>query len=157
MKKSALLSFVLIALVACKKDTKKENSSVTKEEITLQETSKKITLETGCYEFNSNGNNIKMKITDLNEKVTGELTISYVEKDASKGKFVGQLNGDKLIGTYTFKSEGTESAREVAFMVKNNQLVEGYGDLNEDGTKFRDVNTIKYTSTMPLSKVDCSQ
>ncbi len=43
----------------------------------------------------------------------------------------------------------------MAFWVKDNQLIEGYGDLNEDGTKFTDVNTIKYTSTMPLTKVEC--
>lgn len=42
------------------------------------------------------------------------------------------------------------------FLVKDNQLIEGYGDLNEDGTKFKDVNSIKDTSTMPLTKVDCN-
>jgi hypothetical protein len=28
------------------------------------------------------------------------------------------LNGDKLIGTYTFNAEGKESSREIAFLVK---------------------------------------
>ena len=157
MKKLALLTIALIALTACKKDAKIENQTVTNGEITVSETFKKTTLEKGCYEFISNGNTIKMKITELNEKVTGELSISYVGKDASKGEFVGQLNSDKLIGTYTFQSEGMESSREIAFMVKDNQLIEGYGDLNKDGTKFKDVNNIKYTSAMPLSKVDCSK
>ena len=85
------------------------------------------------------------------------LNIEYAEKDANQGKFVGTLNGDKLIGTYTFNSEGTESSREMAFLIKDNQLIEGYGELNEDGTKFKDMNTIKYTSTMPLTKMECDK
>ena len=67
------------------------------------------------------------------------------------------LNGDKLIGTYTFDSEGKSSSREVAYELKDNQLIEGYGDLDDSGTKFKDVNTIKYTSTTPLLKVDCAK
>ena len=43
----------------------------------------------------------------------------------------------------------------MAFLVQDNQLIEGYGDLNEEATKFKDVNSIKYTSDMPLSKKDC--
>lgn len=150
MKKLVLLIFTLVTVVSCKNNTKTENQSVT-------ETTQKSTLETGCYVYKSDGNNIKMEITEVNKNVTGNLNISYAEKDANQGKFVGTLNGDKLIGTYTFNSEGRKSSREIAFLVKGNQLIEGFGDLNEDGTKFKDVNTIKYTSTMPLTKVDCDK
>ena len=157
MKKLALLTFVLVTMIACKNDRKSDNQTVIEEENSVMETTPKPTLETGCYEYNSNSNNIKMEITEVNEKVMGNLNIAYAEKDANQGKFVGTLNGDKLIGTYTFNSEGTESSREMAFLVKGEQLIEGYGDLNEDGTKFKDVNTVKYTSTMPLTKVDCDK
>jgi uncharacterized protein YxeA len=157
MKKLALLMLVLVTIIACKNNTKTENQLVTKEENTEKETSNKPTLETGCYGYNSDGNQIKMEITEVNENVKGDLNIAYAEKDTNQGKFLGTLKGDKLIGTYTFNSEGTESAREMAFLVKDNQLIEGYGDLNEDGTKFKDVNSIKYTSTMPLNKVDCDK
>lgn len=156
MKKLVLLTFALVTVVSCKNNTKTENQSVT-EENTVMEASQKSTLETGCYEYKSDDNNIKMKITEVNENVMGDLHISYAEKDDNQGKFVGMLNGNKLIGTYTFNSEGIKSSREIAFLVKDNQLIEGYGDLNEEGTKFKDVNTIKYTSTMPLTKVDCDR
>ena len=121
------------------------------------ETTQKSTLETSCYEYKSDGNNLKIEITAVNEEVIANLNIAYAEKDANQGKFIGKLNGDKLIGTYIFMSEGKESSREVAFMVKDNQLIEGYGELNEDGTKFKDIKTIQYTSTMPLTKVDCTK
>ena len=29
--------------------------------------------------------------------------------------------------------------------------------MDEKGTKFKDTNAIEYTSTMPLSRVDCNQ
>ncbi len=157
MKKLALLALALLTIVACENNTKTENQSVTKEEITVKKSSEKRALETGCYEYNSDGNNVKMEITEVNKNVTGDLNIAYSEKDANQGEFMGTLTGDKLIGTYTFNSEGTESSREIAFLVKDNQLIEGYGDMNEDGTKFKDVNAIKYKFTMPLTKVDCDK
>lgn len=157
MKKLALLTFAIVAMVACKNNTKTENQLATKDENTVEKSTEEGILETGCYRYSNDGNDIQIKITAVNENVTGNLKIAYSEKDANQGKFFGTLNGDKLIGTYTFNSEGKESSREVAFLVKDNQLFEGFGDLNQDGTKFKDVNSIKYTSTMPLTKVDCDK
>lgn len=155
MKKLSFLTFAFITIVACKNNTKTDNQTVIEEKKSVIVTIPKPNLETGCYDFKSESNNIQMEITEVNEKVMGILNIAYAEKDANQGKFVGTLNGDKLIGTYTFNSEGIESSREMAYIVKDDQLIEGYGELNENGTKFKDVNTIKYTSTMPLTKVDC--
>lgn len=157
MKKLALLTLALVTIVACKNNTKTENESVTKEENAAEEVAENPILETSCYEYNSDGNTIKMEITDINERITGNLSIAYAEKDSNQGKFVGNLNGDKLIGTYTFNAEGKESSRELAFLVKDNQIIEGYGELVENGTKFKDTSSIKYSSSMPLKKVDCDK
>ncbi|KKN46648.1 hypothetical protein LCGC14_0671010 [marine sediment metagenome] len=85
------------------------------------------------------------------------LTYALAEKDKNTGTYKGEFNDGKLIGTYTFQSEGVESKRQVAFMLSDDQLIEGYGELNEDGSLFKDVNTVNYSSTMPLSKTDCAQ
>ena len=85
----------------------------------------------------------------------GNLSYALDGKDANNGNFTGTLNGNKLIGNYTFHSEGRKSTREVAFMVKGKQLIEGYGPLNETGTKFKDKEAIQYTSEMPLKKTAC--
>lgn len=156
MKKMTFLALAFVTMIACKNNEKTESETVS-EEVVVEETVKAPMIETGCYEYNSNGNIIRMEIKEVNEKVTGDLNIAYDEKDANKGKFIGTLDGDKIIGTYTFMSEGTESTREIAFMVKDNQLVEGFGELNADGTKFKDASAIKYDSKMPLSKVDCTK
>ena len=157
MKTVALFVLTLFTIVACKSNTETENQSVTIPEIQVKESTEKPILEKGCYEYNSNGNAIKMKITELNAKVTADLDIAYAEKDSNQGQFVGDLHGDKLIGTHTFNAEGTVSSREMAFLIKDNQIIEGYGELIDEGTKFKDPSTIQYTSTMPLAKVDCDK
>lgn len=157
MKKITLLTFAIVAMVACKNDRKTENQSVITEENPVTEISKKPVLEIGCYEYNNNGSHVNMEITEVGENVTGDLNIAYAEKDDNHGAFVGKLHGDKLLGTYTFNAEGKESSREMAFLVKDSQLIEGYGDLTEDGTKFKDPATINYNSSMPLTRVDCNK
>lgn len=114
-------------------------------------------LQTGCYAYNADNNAINFEITGVGDEFTGTLTYTLDEKDTNKGTFKGQLSDDKLFGIYTFMSEGVESTREVAFMLKDNQLIEGYGELNESGNAFKDKNSISYTSTMPLTKTDCDK
>ena len=66
-----------------------------------------------------------MELTKVDEEVTGNLNSEYSGKDSNKGTFVGKLNGDKVVVTYTFNSEGKSSSREVAYQIKHNQLIEG--------------------------------
>ncbi len=157
MKKLMILSMFALTMIECKNDKKTEVETQTATENPVKAESTTAVLEPGCYEYNKGGNNVKMEIAKVADEVTGNLDIAYSGKDSNKGTFVGKLNGDKLIGSYTFDSEGKSSSREVAYEVKDNQLIEGYGDLDDNGTKFKDVNTIKYTSTTPLVKVDCAK
>ena len=157
MKKLMILSLFALTMIACKDDKKTEIATETATENPVIAETTTAVLEPGCYEYIKDGNDVKMEITKVADEVTGNLVTAYSGKDSNTGTFVGKLNGDKLIGTYTFDSEGTSSSREVAYELKDNQLIEGYGDLDDSGTKFKDVNTIKYTSTTPLLKVDCAK
>lgn len=158
MKKLMILSMFALSMIACKDDKKTKVATQTATENPVKAESATAVLEPGCYEYNKDGNKVKMEITKVAEEVTGNVDTAYSGKDSNKGTFVGKLNGDKLIGTYTFNSEGEESTREMAFLVKDGQLTEGYGDLDDTtGTKFKDMNTINYSSTMPLVKTDCAK
>ena len=153
MKKISLLLLIIIGFTSCKSNTEKttdENIDVAKEIPTAK-------LELGCYIYNENGNSIAFEITNLENGVSGNLTYELKEKDRNSGTFTGEINGKNLIGTYKFMSEGIESEREVAFLVKENQLVEGYGEMKEKGTAFKDKSKINYTATMPLTKSDCAK
>lgn len=155
-KKLMLLTFVSVALFNCKNKEQKPNDVIT-EEIIVEEVAMAPTLEKGCYMYNENGSMINMEITKADNPVEGNLTYAFAEKDKNTGTFKGEFNDGKLVGNYTFQSEGKESTRQVAFMLKDNQLIEGYGELNENGTMFKDVNSVNYSSTMPMTKTDCNQ
>ena len=157
MKKLMILLMFALTMTACKNDKKTEVATQTATENPAIVENSTTVLEPGCYEYNKDGNNVKMEITKVADEVTGNLNTAYSGKDSNKGTFVGKLKGDKLIGNYTFDAEGKSNSREVAYQVKDNQLTEGYGDLDESGTKFKDVNAIKYSSTMPLVRVDCTK
>ena len=151
MKKIVTVILVFTTFIGCQK--KEANTS--KSEENKAETSKP--LEKNCYAYEGNGSKIILQITDIDNGINGYLKYNLAEKDQNKGTFKGIQKGDTLFATYTFKSEGVESKRDIAFLLKNNQLVEGYGELATEGmtTKFKNPSQLKFDSTMPLSKIDC--
>jgi hypothetical protein len=152
MKPIILLTFVLMTFIACQK---KENKSPTTLEETKTSTSEK--LGTDCYRYEGNGIEVTMQITAAGQEIEGYLKYNLVGKDQNKGRFKGVQKGDTLLATYTFQSEGVESKRDIAFLLKNNQLLEGYGESIVEGTtsKFKNPSQLKFEGTMPLSKIDC--
>lgn len=139
-------------MLNCKnKEEKIEN--INPKEITFEKTKFPV-LETGNYLFEDGKNIITFVIEENGNKIKGFLTYELAEKDRNSGKFTGKFKDGILIGKYTFKSEGKESTREVAFKVDGDKLIEGYGELNEDGTTFKDVTNLNFDSKTPLIKID---
>ncbi|MDQ3142733.1 MAG: hypothetical protein M3Q56_10860 [Bacteroidota bacterium] len=98
-----------------------------------------------------------MKLTITANLVNGDLAYNFYEKDKSKGTLTGTMNGDTLFAQYTFMSEGMESVREVAFLKKGNDFVEGYGEMDkETGTKFLDKNNIDFSGNSLLKQTSCN-
>lgn len=152
--KVIVFAFLAVSLFSCKNKEGKPKAA------TVQETVEEAvmpTIEKGCYSYNENGSMVNLEITKNDNPVAGNLTYALAEKDKNTGTFSGEFKDGKLLATYTFQSEGMESKRQVAFMLKDNQLVEGYGALNEEGTMFIAVDSINYSSTMPLTKTDCEK
>ncbi|MEO6346758.1 MAG: hypothetical protein ABIO60_02510 [Aquaticitalea sp.] len=155
-KIAIVMTLFFVALFSCKNKEQKPDDTMMEEPME-EEMVMAPTLEKGCYMYNENGSMVNLEITKTDNPVEGSLIYALAEKDKNTGTFRGQFNDGKLVGTYTFQSEGKESKRQVAYMLKDNQLVEGYGELNADGTMFKDVNSVNYSSTMPLTKTDCNQ
>jgi hypothetical protein len=112
-----------------------------------------------CYSYNKNKDYVMLKITIIDNKVTGDLVYEYYEKDKNSGKINGVIKGDTLFADYTFMSEGLTSLREVAFLIKQNELVEGYGAVEEKEGKtiFKDKSTLEFNNTMVLKKIECNR
>ncbi len=152
MKKSIFLFLALpLLLIGCKKA---DDVVVFGKKVTVQPATVN---NDGCYSYEKDGTAISLKIETTGEDVSGDMNYAIAEKDKNTGVIKGEWKNNILLLDYTFQSEGTESTRQVAFELKNGQLIEGYGEMNEDGTKFKDPSELEFTSTMPLSKTDCSK
>ena len=155
MKKLIIAAFAALTMLNCKnKEQKTETTKTDSQEVIAEKT---IALDLGCYVFDDGKNIVSLEITENKEEIKGNLTYALYEKDKNSGKFTGKFKDGILIADYTFQSEGKESIRQVAFKAEGDKLIEGYGELNDEGTAFKDISNIQFTSTMPLTKTECSK
>lgn len=111
---------------------------------------------TNCYLAVLTRDSIWMKLTINGLQVDGELNYLFYEKDKSRGNITGSLQGDTLFARYTFMAEGTESDREVAFLKKGGNWVEGYGEMDmETGTRFKNKQAVDFNSKTILKPISC--
>ena len=113
--------------------------------------------ETSCYSFIKNRDTAKLTFMSTNGITTGELSYKLYEKDSNKGIIEGEMRGDTLLAEYTFNAEGKESVRQVAFLKKGNQLIEGFGEVEEKDGKmmFKNTSTLTFGNSIVFEKVDC--
>ena len=153
MKKQILLSIVVILLVvSCKKEaTTKPETSTPLEEIAVTPS------KTECYLYEKNGNKIELKVEYYIDTVAGNLTYAFAGKDKNVGTYKGKIENNILIADYTFQSEGKESVRQIAFQLKEDKMIAGYGDVTEDGNSFKDITKLKFDPVMSMDKVVCPE
>lgn len=93
-----------------------------------------------------------------NEVTSGQLHYNFFEKDDSQGELTGLIVGDTLKAAYTFMSEGAATVREVAFIKKGKNYIEGYGEViddNQGNVSFKDTKKLKFDSKIVLAKTYC--
>lgn len=150
MKNTFLISmFAIIVLSSCNTNSKQEaqaDKTISDKEINR------------CYAFTSDKDTIWM-VLNINEKVVeGNLKYQLFQKDQNNGTLKGTLQGDTLIADYTFSAEGMESVREVAFLKKGEDFVEGYGEVIEENGKMKFANTasLNYDNNSILKQTECN-
>ncbi len=155
------ITFIMLSLTAAMVSCKKE--IVIDEKIEKAETSSSAessdAVHNTCYEFVSAKDTVSMNIVEQDQAVNGSLSYKYFEKDKNSGIVEGVVKGDTLILNYTFMSEGTNSKRQVVFLRKGEQLIEGYGDTFEkEGSVFyKDIKKLNFSDKFPLNKVACKE
>ncbi|MCF2498524.1 MULTISPECIES: hypothetical protein [Dyadobacter] len=143
----------LILALACifEACTKKESESSSAKENTAQPVSE-------CYAYATDKDSAFLHIEMTAENiVTGELEYSLFEKDKNRGKIEGKINGDTLLADYQFMSEGVESTREVVFLKKDGNWVEGFGPVDEKdgGMRFSDRSKLDFTNGLTFRNAKC--
>ncbi|MDR2272113.1 MAG: hypothetical protein LBF27_14500 [Sphingobacterium sp.] len=97
------------------------------------------------YQYLKNGDTISLTIAIDGNKVHGDLSYNWKEKDRNRGHIDGILKDSILLADYSFSSEGQESVRQVAFKLRKDRAVEGYGEMEEKSGKMSFVAPDKLT------------
>jgi len=110
-----------------------------------------------CYTYIKDRDTANLTFMSSGNITTGELTYRLFEKDRNKGIIKGEMRGDTLVADYTFNSEGIESVRQVAFLKKGDQLLEGYGDVEQKDHKtvFKNISSLSFGRSIIFNKTDC--
>ena len=155
--------FFLIAVViaSCNTGTTtKDNmqdlaSDTTKNTSTKDNT--KFDFLTGCYQNVLNGDTAFLKLNVHEFIVHGTLNYKHALKDSNEGTFSGVIRGEIIVIHYNFQSEGKTSMREIAFKIKGDQLVEGFGDIlmKGDSAVFENVASLNFQDAQTFSKIAC--
>lgn len=147
--KSHLFAIPLIFLASCNNSEKQSNK--------ITSTADKKNGIVMCYTYSKDSSNVMMRITKNGNLITGDLVYDYFEKDKNTGTLKGQMQGDTLFAEYSFMSEGMSSVREVAFLKKENELIEGFGNMEEKAGKmvFKNKSALKFEKNITLKKSDC--
>jgi len=112
-----------------------------------------------CYAYLSVSDTVQLMLVKNDTVMTGELLYQLAEKDRNSGTLTGRMRGDTLLANYRFQSEGVESEREVAFLLRDNKAIEGFGPVVERAGKmiFVPSSRLTFTDNRPLVKVACTE
>jgi hypothetical protein len=112
---------------------------------------------TVCYAGAVGADSIRLTVTHMGPAVKGELAYRPAEKDRSRGTLSGMMHGDTLLAHYTFQSEGTESVRQVAFLLRGDSALEGYGNMTERQNRqvFKDVRALHFGAGYRAVRTAC--
>ena len=119
----AVLSSVLI--LSCNQSTEKSG-----QEAEIKKVVDSSMME--CYQAIDGVDTASLKLLlDTNGKVTGPLTINYLDKEDNNGLIDGKFSGDTLFAHYTFKigSNKTTYKNPLAFLKKDGKLILGVGQI----------------------------
>jgi hypothetical protein len=112
-----------------------------------------------CYMSAMGKDTFLLHLKRTDNVASGDLSYLFYEKDKQKGTFDGLFKGDTLVGDYVFASEGSTSTRQIAFLIRDDMAIEGYGELEEKNGQmfFKDIKSVQFGSGLRLNKVTCPQ
>lgn len=153
MRKIALFVCFMLFLFGCEQKSKPETSSV------VPAIKSNATLALSCYTKLEGQSSIKMKITEVNDSVSGFLCYALSGKDKNTGTFKGKIHEDLFFARYDFMSEGVKSSREVVFKIQDDYLTEGFGEVVviNNRAAFKDRLKISFSEANRLFKGECKE
>lgn len=111
-----------------------------------------------CYYYDKGEEHNRMYIMRTGNDVMGDLQLNWDKADATKGSFFGVFSGDTIWATFDHVSESSKVREEVVFLLVNDQMLLGQGELNDDPAVrgFKNRKKIKFDETKAMAKGDCN-
>lgn len=149
------LIFSVIAISACNNAPQTADDDISKKDTTANKTIIPVSV---CYASNGK-DTINLKVELIEKTATGSITYKLFEKDSNTGNFTGSVKSDTLLADYTFMSEGTQSVRQVIFLLQDSVALEGYGDMEDKNGKmvFKNTSTVIFGKGTRLQKTNCDK
>lgn len=150
-KLKKLLFPLLLVLASCSTENNKAVNTPSSDEI-------KPINYSGCYEMIISRDSALLNIDFDGNMVSGKLEYRRFEKDSNKGTFTGTFNDGIINAWYNFQSEGILSVRQLMFKVEGENILEGYGEMEQiaDSAVFKYPQTLKYENRHPYIKIQCN-
>lgn len=152
--KPVILLIILSVIFFTSCNSNKTNSTSDNKESEERKAESKVV---NCYQYTGKSDTILLKVVHVDEAITGTLVYNLEGKDKNKGTVQGSMQGDIFVAKYTFTSEGIQSVRQVAFKLKGNTFVEGYGETEDRKGEvyFKDLSKLSFNDSMKLIEVPC--
>lgn len=159
MARFTLASFLLILIIACNSRRSADNGTAAGKDTLTDDryiSTTPIPLA-GCYSWVVNRDSALLKLDVTDDRVTGSLEYNWYERDRNAGTLQGVVRDSMIYADYTFRAEGMTSVREVAFKIKGDSLVEGYGDFDTDSDtiRFKDKAQLQFQDDRAFVKSAC--
>ena len=161
MKNLILSALMILTMVSCEKKITEtvDTQTATPDSIVVPESNEPLessTLQT-CYMEATGKDTLFFFFFDNLGTITGKIRYKNFEKDSSIADLIGTQNGDTLMLNYTFEAEGTTSEREIYFLRKDGNLIEGIGEHKTEGSRdfYANPAQLKYEGHT-LKSIDCT-
>lgn len=160
MKNLIIVASMLAILMSCDKKIEQTTTFETQPSDSMINSENNAPLESStvqnCYVGVTGKDSVFVSIDDNLGTFTGKMHYKNSEKDSSLGDIMGTKNGDTLKLNYSFESEGITSDREIYFLMKDGNLMEGIGEHKVENNKdsYANSSKLKYDGQI-LKKADC--
>lgn len=146
-----------IAILSCNNQASEKVATVQSDTASPAVENKIMIPSSVCYASYQGKDTVTLKTENFPNVVTGILRYNLYGKDRNKGEIDGVMHGDTLVADYRFQSEGAQSVRQVAFLLKDSTAIEGYGPMEEKDGKmiFKHLGGVDFSKGIKLRKVEC--
>lgn len=154
MKNILTVLVPVLTLIACNDNTADTKAGDSEVPGIVQDSA---VMQTSCYAYINAKDTVSLILHLVDNKVTGDLLTNFFEKDKNTGTISGMMHGDTVIVDYVFRSEGMLSARQEVFLKKGNDLIQGYGDLEEKANKmvYKNIAAVDFSKGIVLKNTMC--